>query len=111
MVLGKTEDEQESALKVMKAVFALLDKIPKLKLSDSFRKKALNSRKGAETEKAKEENEKAEQEALEKKRREQIEYNQKLKSLPPEQQKKMEEKRRKKELEQQKKKMMKVVKH
>ena len=35
---------------------------------------------------------------LEKKRIEQIKYNEKLKSLPPEQQRKLEEKRRKKEM-------------
>ena len=109
--IGNTEEEQESALKTLKAVFQILDKIPKMKISDAAKKRAANARKSVESEKVREENEQEENEMLEKKRREQLEYNEKLKSLPPDQQKKLEDKRRKKELDATKRKMMKVVKH
>ena len=109
--IGNTEEEQESALKTLKAVFQILDKIPKMKISEAAKKRAANARKSVESEKVREENEQEENEMLEKKRREQLEYNEKLKSLPPDQQKKLEDKRRKKELDATKRKMMKVVKH
>ena len=84
MKIGNTEAEHESALKTMKCVFQILDRLQKLKMSESFKRKANIARKANDTEKAKQENEKEEQEMLEKKRREQIESNEKLKTLPPE---------------------------
>lgn len=109
--IGKTPEEHEAALRVMKSVFQILDKIPKIRLSESARKKSLLVRKSLGTDKNREEEEAEEQKHLEKKRKEELEWQQKLKTMPLEQQKKMEEKKRKQDLEKQKKKMMKVMKH
>lgn len=94
-----TPEEQESSLKVMRAIFQILDKIPKLKVSASAQRKAQSVRKAVEKEKNDEEREAKELEIAEKKRIEQLEFNKKLRSLPPAEQKKLEEKRQKKELE------------
>lgn len=84
MNIGQTAEEQESVLKVIKAIYMMLDKIPKLKISESAKRKAASARKVVDSEKVKEENDKREEEQLEKKRREQLEYNEKLKQLTPE---------------------------
>lgn len=69
----------------MQAVYQILDKVPKLRISEAAKKRAANARKSVETEQVREDNEREENEMLERKRREQLEYNEKLKSLPPDQ--------------------------
>lgn len=43
--IGQTPEERDAALRVLKSIFQILDKIPKMKLSESARKKSINLRK------------------------------------------------------------------
>ena len=45
ILIGESEKEQEDALKVLKAIFQMLDKVVRLKLNDSNRTKAERVRK------------------------------------------------------------------
>ena len=53
IAIGKTQEDQDSAIRVMKAVFQILDKIPKLKISEAAKRKAANARKSVDSEKNK----------------------------------------------------------
>lgn len=57
ILIGTTEEEQESAIKTLKAVFMILDKIHKIKVSDSAKRKAQSARKQVASERTKEEDE------------------------------------------------------
>lgn len=109
--VGTSAEEQEAALHVLKAVFRILDKVPKITVSESTRKKQMSQRKTVESERRREKEEAEQQAQLEKKRQEELEFQAKLKTLPVDQQRKLQEKRQKQELEKQKRKMMKMVKH
>jgi Protein of unknown function (DUF1682) len=96
--------------KLLKALFALVDRVVTLRLSKDTRAKADKNRKAVEKVKQKEKSEEQEEALLAKKREEKLKYQEKLKSLPPEQQRKLEEKKREKEMQQLKKRMSKMVK-
>ena len=88
----------------------IVDKIVKLKLSPANKLKAEKTRKKVNQALNKEQVDEKEAALLEKKRLDEIKFNEKLRTLPPDQARKLEEKKRKQEMAQQKKKMMKMVK-
>ena len=104
------EEKHESALKCLKACFAILDRIVKVKFSPQIKAKCEKVRRKADITKKKEVEEEKEQKLLQLKREEDKKYNEKLKALPVAEQMKLEEKRRQADLKQQKKKMSKMVK-
>jgi hypothetical protein len=103
-------DKQESALKCLKVVFAILDKVVKTKLSPGVKAKCEKVRRKVDQVKAKEKDEEKALQAAMLQREEDKKYLEKLKSLPLAEQQKLEEKRRQNDLKQQKKKMQKMVK-
>ena len=80
--------------KLIKALFALVDRVVSLRLSKDTRAKAEKNRKAVEKIKQKEKAEEKEEATLAKKREEKLKVQEKLKSLPPDQQRKLEEKKR-----------------
>ncbi len=71
--------------KLLKSIFALLDRVVTLRLSKETRAKAEKNRKAVEKIKQKEKAEEQEEALLAKKREEKLKYQEKLKSLPPDQ--------------------------
>lgn len=109
--IGDTEQSMADALKVLQAVFNIIDKIIRLKLSDSVRAKCEKNRKKTPSAKAKEEESQNDQELLEKLKKEQAAEKERVKKMTPEQRRKYEEKKRKQEMQSQKKRMTKMVKY
>lgn len=109
--IGETDEEQEGALKVLEAIFRVVDRVTRLHLSPGNFVKAERMRRKVEQTKKKEDDEKREEIALEKKRQEEQKFREQWASLSREEQIKLEEKKRQKELKEQKKKMVKMVKH
>ena len=109
--IGSTEETMQKALRVLQVVFTMIDKVVRLKLSDSARTKCERNRKKTPNAAAKEKNDRQEEEQLEKLRKQQEEEKAKLKRMTPEQRKKYEEKKAKQDMKDQKKKMIKMVKH
>ncbi len=97
--------------KLIKALFALVDRVVSLRLSKDTRAKAEKNRKAVEKIKQKEKAEEKEEATLAKKREEKLKFQEKLKSLPPDQQRKLEEKKREQDMNKLKKKMSKMMKH
>jgi len=111
IVIGEAKEEQENALKVLKAIFQMIDKVVRTKLSADARTKAERVRRKVDAVKNKEQNDEAEAKQLEKLRQEELKYQAKLRSLKPEEQRRLEEKKRKQEVAAQKKKMTKLSKY
>jgi hypothetical protein len=100
-----SKDKQDSAHECLKAVFAMLDRLVKVKMSAQTRDKCERTRRKADLVKNKEKEEERAQKAALQQREEERKYPEKLKALPPAEQQRLEEKRRQQELKAQKKKM------
>lgn len=74
LVIGESQEEQENALKVLKAIFQMIDKVVRMKLSEQNRVKAERVRKKVDAVKNKEQNDEAEEKQLEKARQEERKY-------------------------------------
>ena len=98
ILIGEGLKEQEDALKILKTIFLMVDKVVKLKLSDSNTTKCERVRKKVDAVKNKEKHDELEEKQLEKERQERLKYEAKLRSLNPEQARKLEEKKRRQEL-------------
>lgn len=109
--IGTTEQEQDDALKVLEAIFKIVDRVTRLHLSANNYAKAERMRKKVEQTKKKEDDEKREAMLIEKKREEEKKFKDQWASLSREDQIKLEEKKRQRELKEQKKKLTKMVKH
>jgi hypothetical protein len=103
--IGETEESMEKALKVLSAIFTIIDKVVRVKLSDSARSKCEKNRKKVPSAKDKEADERKEEEQLERQRKELVAEKEKLAKMTNEQRRKYEEKKSKKQLADQKKKM------
>jgi hypothetical protein len=97
-------------LKVLKAIFSILDRAVKVKLSTNAQVKCERVRRKIVSPKIKEDQEVKEQKLMDKRREEEKVYLEKLRNLPITEQRKLEEKKRAVELKQAKKKMSKMVK-
>lgn len=83
---------------MLKAIFQMIDKVVRMKLSADAQKRAENVRKKVDSVKNKEQNDEAEAKQLEKLREEDLKYQAKLRSLKPEEQRRLEEKKRKQDM-------------
>lgn len=109
--VGSTPESMQKALKVLQVVFTMIDKVVRLRLSDSARAKCEKNRKKTPSAKAKEQTDQQEQDMLEKLRKESELEKAKVKNMTADQRKKYEEKKRKQDMHSQKKRMTKMVKH
>ena len=66
--IGETEESMDKALKVLRAIFILIDKVVRINLSEQARSKCEKNRKKTQAAKAKEVDEGKEQEIIEKAR-------------------------------------------
>lgn len=82
--VGSTDESMSKALKVLQAVFTIVDKVVRMKLSDSARAKCEKNRRNAPSADRKEEEERKEQDLMEKLRREQVLEREKLAKMTPE---------------------------
>jgi hypothetical protein len=92
--IGVTDSEHEDALKVLDAVFKIVDKVTRLQLSPSNFTKAERMRRKVEQTKKKEDDEKQEAIKIEKKREEEKKFKDQWSNLSREEQIKLEEKKR-----------------
>ena len=92
--IGNTEESIEKANKLLHVIFTIIDKVVRLKLSDSTKNKCLKNRKSTITEKAKQETEKRQEEDEERLRKEALLEKEKLRKMTPEQRRKYEEKKK-----------------
>ena len=111
ILIGESLKEQEDALKILKTIFLMVDKVVRIKLSENNKTKCERVRKKIDAVKNKEKHDELEEKQLEKERQERLKYEAKLRSLNPEQARKLEEKKRKQELTAQTKKMVKLSKY
>lgn len=88
------KDKQESGLKCLKAVFAILDRVVKVKLSATVKSKCEHTRRKVDQSKAKEKDDERAIKQAEAQRAEDRKYQEKLKTLPIAEQQRLEEKRR-----------------
>ena len=109
--IGDSEETMTRALKVLQVIYTVIDKVIRVKLTDSARQKCEKNRKRTPTAKTKEDDEKKEQDIEEKLRKEALLEKEKMAKMTPDQRKKYEEKKKKKEMMDQKKRMTKMVKH
>ena len=102
--------QQDSSIKILKAVFGILDRISKVKLSTASKTKCERSRKKVQSQRSQDDLEEKDRKQTEKLRVENQQYLDKLRSLPPAEQRKLEEKKRVQDLKKQKSRMQKMVK-
>lgn len=95
IVIGDNEESIKNALKVLQVIFSMIDKVVRIKLSDSARAKCDKNRKKMPNTKAKEDNDQVEQEKEEKLRKEMMEEKERVRKMTPEQRKKWEAKKNK----------------
>ena len=96
--IGDSDESMTKALKVLQAIYTVIDKVIRVKLTDSARQKCEKNRKRTPTAKTKEDDEKKEQDLDEKLRKEALLEKEKLAKMTPDQRKKYEEKKKKKEM-------------
>lgn len=94
ILIGESLKEQEDALKILKTIFLMVDKVVRIKLSENNKTKCERVRKKIDAVKNKEKHDELEEKQLEKERQERLKYEAKLRSLNPEQARKLEEKKR-----------------
>ena len=82
--IGDNEQSMSDALKVLQAVFTIIDKIIRLKLSDSVRAKCEKNRKKTPSAKAKEEESQNDEAQIEKLRKEALAEKERVKKMTPE---------------------------
>lgn len=82
--IGDNEQSMGDALKVLQAVFTIIDKIIRLKLSDSVRAKCEKNRKKTPSAKAKEEESQNDEAQIEKLRKEALAEKERVKKMTPE---------------------------
>ena len=96
--IGDTDESIEKALKVLQVIFTIIDKVVRLRLSDSARAKSEKNRKKTPSAKAKEVDERKEEEQLEKLRKEANLEKEKVRKMAPAERKKYEEKKSKSDM-------------
>lgn len=87
-------NKHESALKCLKACFAILDRVAKVNLSSNVKQKCEYTRRKVDQGKAKEKDEEKQLKAALAQKEEDRKYQEKLRSLPVAEQQRLEEKRR-----------------
>ena len=99
------KNSQAAAAECLKACFAILDKVVKVKMSKSCLAKCEYTRKKVDSQKNKEKEEEKAMKSAMAAREQELKYQEKLRSLPIAEQQRLEEKRRQQDIKQQKKKM------
>jgi len=97
--IGSTEESMAKALKVLQVVMQMIDKVVRLRLSDSAKSKCEKNRKKTPTAQAKQVDEQKEQDLEEKLRKQAQEEKDKVRKMTPDQRKKYEEKKKKHDME------------
>lgn len=96
--IGDNEESMKKAYKVLQAIFSLIDKVVRLKISDQARNACEKNRKKSPSAQVKEAEEQNEQEYLDKLRKQKQEEADKVRKMTPDQRKKYEEKKKKQDL-------------